>query len=167
MPRVTLLPALGLLLAVLVAASAGCVPQAPEPIDIRWGEPAGGFQVGLAVKSVAAGERPRVALIVAVRNAGSEQVRFLKLAVRSGYWGPKLPLDVAVDGKSCVYHGASPGKASAPPMDAYLWLMPGAEDETEAVMSPELWDLRPPFAADLTFVFGQARSGTVRVRAGR
>jgi hypothetical protein len=156
-------------LAALFAGLAGCAPRGPgsDEVAIRWGQPADGFQAGLAVKEVTAGERPRAVLVFALRNAGDKQVRFLRLSVRSGYWGSGLPVEVMADGKPCAYVGPQPGRAKPPPQEAYLWLAPGAEDMCEAAMSPELWGLRPPFAAEVTFVFGEARSGAVRVRAGR
>ena len=159
--------ALAVLATLAAAATTSCAPRSSGTVKMQWGEPAGGVQVGLCVKEAAAGPRPRFALVFAVRNAGDKPVRALRLAARSGYWGQKLPLEVAVAGKPCAYHGPTPGKAEAPPPDAYVKLAPGAEDSAEAVMSPEHWGLQPPFAADVTFVFGPARSGPVRIQAGR
>ena len=159
--------ALAVLAALAAAATTSCAPRSSGTAKMQWGEPAGGFQVGLCVRESVAGPRPRFALVFAVRNAGDKQVRFLKLAARSGFWGQKLPVEVAVAGKPCAYKGPTPGKAEAPPADAYVRLAPGAEDSAEAVLNPEQWGLQPPFAADVTFVFGQSRSGPVRIQAGR
>jgi beta-lactamase regulating signal transducer with metallopeptidase domain len=134
-------------------AAAAVLKDGGKAAEAAWGEAANGLQAGLDVNGLTNDAKPKVKMVLRVKNAGKNPVKILGLATQAREWGENIPLTVSEAGEAKPYRGPFNDPGPPPPASAYITLAPEQVDSVEVTMDPAWWNVKDLAKAEAGFNF--------------